>query len=163
MIQWSVAVASTCLSALPQLSAQQIKTWILRSSWVMSDVSHQSWDEETKRRSNEEPKKQALQQQNHKQASNQPSEHVTKQTIAQATQQKRKLVNNQTNKQKKPSTHCSQKMSKKPSMLGEWFFRKQNREYEITCWVTTPVEILVWSSTPLDFPSPPTGTFARPT
>ena len=160
MIQWSVAVASTCLSALPQLSAQQIKTWILRSSWVMSDVSHQSWDEETKRRSNEEPKKQAHQQQNHKQASNQPSKHVTKQTIAQATKQKRKLVNNQTNKpKKKTSTHCSQKSL--PCWVNGFSGNKIENTRSLVEWPL--LWRYLWSSTPLDFPSPPTCTFARPT
>ena len=91
MIQWSVAVASTCLSALPQLCAQQIKTWILRSSWVMSDESSvmRQRNEATKNRrskhiSNKTTNRQATNQANtepNKQSHKQPSKNASWWTI----------------------------------------------------------------------------------
>lgn len=123
MIQWSVAVASTCLSALPQLSAQQIKTWILRSSWVMSDESSvmRQRNKETKQRRTEEASTSATKPQTGKQ----PTKQTRNQTNNRTSNQAKTQAGEQSNQQTKKTKHAL--LSKKPSMLGEWLIRKQNR------------------------------------
>lgn len=93
---------------------------IMSDEWCKSSVMRRR-NKETKQRRTEEASTSATKQQTGKQ----PTKQTRNQTNNRTSNQAKTRAGEQSNQQTKKNKHAL--LSKKPSMLGEWFIRKRHR------------------------------------